>query len=305
MKKKISAAALHCLKEALTFAFWYKNDLRSFLINVITDSRILAKVNWEDRKRNIVSSIINYMGKNESQYQSDLLHLMSEVSQMTDFTHLLNLDDGKSKEQLAKQAVGALKIQMRGHLELEREKQDIKKRREQALEEMMQSKGVRERLDAICKNYYSLLKKTDHRQRGFDLEKILRDLFEIFDLDPKASFRITGEQIDGAFTFDGTDYILEAKWQEKPVTASELYALDGKISGKLDNTLGLYVSINGYSRDAVDAYSAKRRLLILMNGSDIMAVLEGRIDLAKLLLRKRREASTTGNIYLRIQEILG
>lgn len=35
-----------------------------------------------------------------------------------------------------------------------------------------------------------------------------------------------------------------------------------------------------------------------------MAVLEGRIDLVQLLLRKRREAAQTGNIYLRIHEIL-
>jgi hypothetical protein len=35
-----------------------------------------------------------------------------------------------------------------------------------------------------------------------------------------------------------------------------------------------------------------------------MAVLEGRIDLIVLLLRKRREAAQTGNIYLKIHEIL-
>jgi hypothetical protein len=44
--------------------------------------------------------------------------------------------------------------------------------------------------------------------------------------------------------------------------------------------------------------------MILMDGSDLMAVLEGRIDLLQLLLRKRREASQTGTIYLRIHEIL-
>jgi len=44
--------------------------------------------------------------------------------------------------------------------------------------------------------------------------------------------------------------------------------------------------------------------MILVDGSDIMAVLEGRIDLLQLMLRKRRHASQTGNIYLRIHEIL-
>jgi len=44
--------------------------------------------------------------------------------------------------------------------------------------------------------------------------------------------------------------------------------------------------------------------LILMDGADLMAVLEGRIDLGTLLLRKRRHASQTGNIYLKIHELL-
>lgn len=88
------------------------------------------------------------------------------------------------------------------------------------------------------------------------------------------------------------------------MTAADLDVLAGKLSRKLDNTLGLFLSINGFSEDGVKAHSSGRRLMLLMDGSDLMAVLEGRIDLVQLLLRKRREASQSGNIYLRIHEIL-
>jgi hypothetical protein len=44
--------------------------------------------------------------------------------------------------------------------------------------------------------------------------------------------------------------------------------------------------------------------MILMDGSDLMAVLEGRVDLQQLLLRKRRHAAQTGEIYLPITAIL-
>lgn len=37
------------------------------------------------------------------------------------------------------------------------------------------------------------------------------DIFELFDLDPKVSFENKGEQLGGAFTLDGTDYLFEAK----------------------------------------------------------------------------------------------
>ena len=149
-----------------------------------------------------------------------------------------------------------------------------------------------------------LLTDPDHQRRGYRLEKILRSLFEICDLDPRASFKIVGEQIDGAFSFETTDYLFEGKWQQEPVGAAALDVLAGKLSRKLDNALGLFLSVNGFSQDGVAAHSSGRRIMLLMDGSDLMAVLEGRIDLIHLLLRKRREASQTGNIYLRFSETL-
>lgn len=140
--------------------------------------------------------------------------------------------------------------------------------------------------------------------RGYLFEKFLNELFIFFDLDPKTSFKISGEQIDGAFTFDNTDYLLEAKWQQEAINAGDLYKFAGKLSGKLKNTLGLYISMGIYSPEctAVDAPGIKS--MILMDGTDVFAVLDNRITLPDLLYRKRRHASRTGEIYLRIDKIL-
>jgi len=73
---------------------------------------------------------------------------------------------------------------------------------------------------------------SDAPKRGYGLEKLLNELFTLFDLDPKASFKITGEQIDGAFTFKDDDYLLEAKWQKELVNAGDLYKFAGVINGK-------------------------------------------------------------------------
>src|SRR5262249_13903839 len=92
--------------------------------------------------------------------------------------------------------------------------------------------------------------------RGFELERAMYDLFELFDLDPKASFRNTGEQIDGAFSFEGTEYLFEAKWQQELVNAADLDSFGSKVRRKLENTLGVFLSINGFSQDGVAAHSA-------------------------------------------------
>jgi hypothetical protein len=56
--KKIAAGALNALKEALSAIYWYKSDLRSFLLAVISDNNLLFHINWEDDK-----IICSYMKK--------------------------------------------------------------------------------------------------------------------------------------------------------------------------------------------------------------------------------------------------
>ena len=304
MTKKIAPAAIQVLKEALIHIYWYKSELRSFLSYTLSDSTILSRLNWEDYKRNIVATLIDFLAINEDVYQRDIIHLMDEVSRINDFSHLSRLEDGAEKEKVARNAVNALKKQIYTNQKIREEERESEKRREEAHERMLRVNEVKSKLEGINIDFLGLLTEENSQKRGYKLEKVIKELFILFDLDPRASFRITGEQVDGAFSFDGTDYLLEAKWQKQLVEAKELDSLAGKLSRKLENTLGLFLSINGYSEDAVKAHSSGRRLIILMDGSDLMAVIEGRIDLVQLLLRKRRHASETGNIYLRIHEIL-
>jgi hypothetical protein len=96
--------------------------------------------------------------------------------------------------------------------------------------EVVADNGHTRKVQVLTTEYLGPLTARDHQARGYKLEKILRQLFELFDLDPKASFKIVGEQIDGAFTFDKTDYLLEAKWQQEPVCAADLDVLAGRLS---------------------------------------------------------------------------
>lgn len=304
MTKRIAPAAIQALKEALTLIYWYKGDLRSFLSQCLSTPELLARLNWQDFKRNIVGTLVDHLTQNEDTYQNELVGLMSAVCQVEDFSHLLRLDDGRQKAKDASEAVNALRVHIAGHRDLQNERQQVEARKRDARKNLARASAVHEKLEEIGAWYSELALSDDPQNRGFLLEKVLKCLFEVFDLDPKASFRISGEQIDGAFSFEGTDYLLEAKWQKEPVNASALDGLSGKLTRKLDNTLGLFLSVDGYSSDAIKTVSSGRRMVILMDGSDLMAVLEGRIALDQLLLRKRRYAAQTGRIYLRVADIL-
>lgn len=303
--KKLNASAIIALKEALAQIYWYKKDLRSFLINTLENSSILANINWDDYKRRITDLLVESLARNETRYRDELLRLFTAVSAMSDFSHLEYLDDGKEKAMRAKKAVEALRIYTSSYQEIWNEKQQADERRLAYVEKLERVSTFKTQIGNLNKEYCQLVTSTDLQRRGYRLETMLKQLFELFDLDPKASFKIEGEQIDGAFTFDSVDYLFEAKWQNELVRADDLDSLASKVQRKLDNTLGLFLSINGFSPDGISAHSSGRKVLLLMDGSDIMAVLDGRIELPELLKRKHRQASQTGEIYIRYQDMIG
>ncbi|MCO4166761.1 hypothetical protein L0F67_10025 [Actinobacillus suis] len=146
--------------------------------------------------------------------------------------------------------------------------------------------------------FISLATSQDSQQRGFKLENLMNKLFTLNDLDPKAAFKIIGQQIDGAFTLDGIEFLFEAKWVKPPINNSDLAIFKEKVKSKLENTLGLFLSIDGFSEDGVAASQSSDKVMILMDGSDLMAVLEERISFIELINRKKQIAAREGRIYV-------
>ena len=50
-----------------------------------------------------------------------------------------------------------------------------------------------------------------------------------------------------------TKYTCEAKWQQDPSPAADLYVFREKVAGKSQFTRGVFLSINGVSREAQNA----------------------------------------------------
>jgi len=303
MPKVVSAAAIHALKESLNAIYWYKNDLKSFLLNCISDNKVVLLADWQKYKRQIIAEIVDYLCKYQDIYFNDIENLFFEVCKMESFQHLENLEDGKNKIKNAINSINALKKIVNQH---NKSTSDTKKSEEMMAREakkLNKNYAIQQKTEEIRLEYINLISSLMPQKRGYELEKLLYKLFELFDLDPKASFKNIGEQIDGAFSFEGTDYLFEGKWQQNPAAIQDLDAFSGKISRKLDNTLGLFLSINGFTPDGVTAHSTGRPVVILMTGADLMAVLELRIDFSELILRKRRHASQTGRILIQYHEM--
>ena len=300
---RINPVALEALKEALSKVYWFKSELQSFLRNSIGDPAILQIGDWGGYKIQVVSDIVDHLASDQERYFGHLRRLISDVIQFRDFPHLERLDDGEQKAERARVAVEILRKLVEDHEQTKRERETAEAQRRREAERMSKSKALLSRLEDSKCRFISLVTSVNHQARGIELEKILYDIFDLFDLDPRASFKLTGEQIDGAFSLDGTDYLLEAKWQQEAISRADMDVFKSKVERKLDNTLGLFLGINGFSRDGIDIHSSGRPLFLAMTGADLMAVLEGRIDFRSLLQRKRRHAAHSGKILLEVHEL--
>ena len=302
--KRLAPAAIVALEEALTRIYWYKDKLKKFLRGVLTNPAIVDRLDWSQYKRQVVSELIVHLQRSGSAGVSELIRLCDEVCEVNDFSHLERQDDGDKKATHARQAVSALQKLHRTHSTVRDEFAAAQHRQKQAEDRLSQISTFQTSLDAIRTTFIDLLSSSDPQGRGRKLESVLYDLFKLFDLDPKASFSIQGEQIDGAFVLRETDFIVEAKWQQRPVSRKEVRAFQDKVAQKLENTLGVFISVNGFASTAINIQTDSGTRLILVDGADLNAVLEGKIDLKELLSRKKQHAARTGEAYLALDRIL-
>lgn len=282
---------------------WYKNDLRSYLVAATGNPTLVASLDWT-YKRRAADEIVQRMASDQDRYREMLIRLMVDVAALNDFPKLRGVEDSEKKIAEARAAVAELRKFTKPYEAELLEKEKARERIAEAQATAAEKRSFEDRLAALKDSYGALVVMEDPHARGRALEPLLRDLFALFDLDPRAAFALQGEQIDGSFSLGETHFLLEAKWQKEPVDRAALSTFKDKVQGKIENTLGLFVSINGFHESAVKHHSGHGAQMLLMNGADLYLVLDGRVDLVELLRRKHRHASQTGEILLEGSEIL-
>jgi len=157
--------------------------------------------------------------------------------------------------------------------------------------------------DSLKNRLYSLWGQSNRQQAGLDLEKLLNELFNLYELNARSPFRVTGEQIDGSFELDNEIYLVEAKWESEKISESPLLVFRGKVEGKSSVTRGVFISLSGYTDSALTAITqGKQPNFFLLDGYDLTLVLEGQIALNAILRAKLRYLAEEGKVFVSAKE---
>lgn len=156
------------------------------------------------------------------------------------------------------------------------------------------------KMEELRRTFYSWADLRDDPQaRGYGLEDLLAELFEIHEIAYRRPYRTATEQIDGHFSFQGFDYLVEARWRSERPTEAELGAFKTKVDKKLTSTRGLFVSVPGFREEVILEFTrGMSSNIVLMDGQDLALVLEGHVSLTDALDRKVQKAAQEGIIFL-------
>ena len=158
-------------------------------------------------------------------------------------------------------------------------------------------------LDVLYQNYQNLKANDNPQERGYKLEHLLNKLFEHSKIITQKSFtrNENAEQIDGAFKFDGWHYIVECRWRKKLANDGEVGGFSAKIGRSARQTMGLFLSINGWSKNVPKLLLQNPiKSVFLMNGDELEKVLKGQINLREVLIRKLKAFNIEAKPFLDI-----
>lgn len=292
------------LKETVVNVFWKKSDVRALFERCGVPQTATQAQDWEQYKYFIVSPVLDALNGHPDGI-GPLRRILQEALAYKDGDHLLWLPDGQKRKREAERCLEHLRLLVKDQEAAMRTAAEERETFRRKAQESRKGAAFQARREVLKQRFLEFYQESDAQRRGYLLEKLLYDLFDLFDLEPRGSFKLKAEQIDGALVLDGDDLLLEAKWQQAWADLKDLRDLDGAVASNLDNTLGLFVSVNSFSPDGVQRYrEAGRPRIICMDGGDLITVLEGHMDLRDLLRRKRAIAAQTGKVFVRAADIL-
>ncbi len=137
------------------------------------------------------------------------------------------------------------------------------------------------------------------QERGYGFQDAIAKLFRIEGMTWEPGYRRSETEVDGAVDLDGWYYLVETRWRRRPANWSDLETLRAKVRRSSRQTMGLFMSMSGWTPSASETLRAGGEQAVLLVGrEDIAVVLAGTMGLAELLRAKARHLALFGEPYL-------
>lgn len=296
MTKKLAASFVNLVYEAGLKSFWRKRTLRRFLRLHGVSEGFLSSGEGESKRETLDRLFARLPGINSG--QSLMLSMARDLAQQTDFPDLRGWEDSDEKIRQAETAVAALRVALAKLDQQEASDWERRIAQERLRQLQEESRRSQDSLEKLNERLRALSVSLGTREAGYGFEGWFFDLMGYFEITCRRPYTSGGRQIDGSVTISGTTYLVELKFTQGQADAPDVDSFHKKVIRKADNTMGILVSMSGYSKTAIQEASADRTPLLLLDHGHLYLALGGIMSFAEVVERVRRHASQTGEAYL-------
>jgi Holliday junction resolvase-like predicted endonuclease len=145
----------------------------------------------------------------------------------------------------------------------------------------------------------------NEQSRGQKFNLLIADLLSSWGISARSNLRSNGE-IDVAFSYKEKQFILEAKWEKNPIDTGKLSKLQKRVRQRLRGTIGIFLSMSGYSQEAMKELTAGEQSSIICFSKDhFEAMLSGFIPPDEMISLGLEKASHEGEFFLNLDFLFG
>jgi restriction system protein len=305
---------LEMLTEVVPCLFKSKQGVLDFFRGAGTPVPFLAE--WQSKvradrdsvkKHEIARDVLRRLNEGGDKTLTQRREVIKRISEFEDFSTCYDNDRYKAQGLVAQiqKVVNVKDSFTRINLERERERkqrQDIYTASVQARQKEAEERAL------IKDSLYKLFGEADPYKRGKQLEDVLNSLFAFAGFLVREAFTLKGdegqgitEQIDGAVEIDGTLYLVEMKWWDKPIGRQEIAPHFVSVYGR-GNVGGIFISYSGYSPAAIeDAKTGlAQKVFVLTELQEIIQVIDRETNLTALFKEKINRAKSDRNPFYKL-----
>ena len=297
MKTRLTPYYVELIYDACLKSFWRRKALTKFLRQCNIAESFLATWAPGESKRDILDLLFEKLPRTDKG-RTGLVKMAKYLMDQRTFPDLQNWEDSEQKIKDAHDAVSRLRIyHSRQEDEIQTEENRLKsqtafREHQQEINRSQQTlKKLNERLNDLGQSLGT-------QKAGYDFQDWFYDLLDFSEITNRKPYTHAGRQIDGSLTLSGTTYLVELKFTGDQAGATDIDTFYKKVTTKADNTMGVMVSISGYSSVAAKEASGEKTPLLLLDHAHLYLVLGGIMGLSDVIERIRRHASQTGEAYL-------
>ncbi len=298
---------LEMLTEVIPCLFKSKQGVIDFFHGAGTPAPLLAE--WRSKvradrgsvkKHEIARDVLRRLNEGGDKTLAQRREVIKRISEIEDFSTCWDSDRYKAQGLVGqiRHVVNVKDSFTRMNIEREKERRQRQDTQSAAAERMRQQRDERQR---IRDDLYALFSMADPHKRGKALEAVLNRLFASFGMLVRESFTVRGdqgqgviEQVDGAVEINGSLYLVEMKWWDKPIGRQEIAPHLVSVFNRGGDVRGIFIAYSGFSAAAVaDVKTAlAQKILVLVELEEIVMALDRDMDFKALLIDKIHHSQT-------------